>query len=76
MNTQDEFDDFGNHVGLRIAPSPTPDYFLSLMTGLWRTYMNYVNFFQAQRQFDKATYYQGKADATKDAIKHYQELKP
>lgn len=59
------------------APEPPRiNYFLALLDGLFMSFHQAANKCQAFGDFEQAMYYKGKADATREAIDHYKELKP
>lgn len=58
------------------APAPPKvNYFLALLDGLFMSYHQAANQCQMHGDFDRSMYYKGKADATREAIAHYQELR-
>lgn len=61
---------------LNIAPPPEPEinYFLALLEGLHHQYAHLGRVCQAQKKYEEAMYYKGKADACLDSIQHYLRL--
>lgn len=58
-------------------PGPhEPNYWVILMDGLYSQYNSAAMQCQAHMDFERAMYYRGKADATREAIQHFRELKP
>lgn len=55
---------------------PQINYYMALLEGLFHSYQNAANMCQAHTDFERSMYYRGKADATREAMAHYRELRP
>lgn len=54
--------------------APPHNYYLQLLFMSRDTHAQAAYQFRINRQFEKASYYQGKADAIAESINHYREL--